>query len=461
MCVSVRRIGLAFSIALIAVSCTGSSSPPHSPAAGSASLFLPSPTTSGSGPTASEGPPPIVLSVVATTSGSLAAEDQGYLEGMRLAVQEIDEGRGVSGRRLALEVYDDGGDPGRATDLLRAALDEKPPAILYVGPGEGLAPLRERFAQAGAPVFLFTGDLYTSHGLFPEAFQTTIPWEWQANVIARYLVVDRRAGRTVFVGAGSDADVAATAAGAALAYWGGKLSATVTTTAGGPLEGVRSKARGADAVIAYGSATDTDRIAQAVARLRDPPRVAAATPMLSADPHPRPGTVACQTYAWAGWAQPIPRVGAFRTAFAAMTGGPPSGGGQEGYDAVRLLAWGLRRTRPAGGPELLAQLEQAHGVAYAGFPIDLGPDDHLLPPRDQLGLFAVAGPDETVDPWQIPGTEPWRAIMRTFTYDGRRTSILDTDRTVFFPWWNDQLPGPHYWRSIYGIATRPNKDAVH
>jgi hypothetical protein len=51
--------------------------------------------------------------------------------------------------------------------------------------------------------------------------------------------------------------------------------------------------------------------------------------------------------------------------------------------------------------------------------------------------------------------------MRTFTYDGQRTSVLDVDRTVFFPWWTKYLPGPHYWRSIYGIATRPKDDPLH
>jgi ABC-type branched-subunit amino acid transport system substrate-binding protein len=458
-----RRALSALALVLTVASCTGGSSPASPRSGASPSLFLPSPVGSGTGSSSeptSSGPEPIALPVVATTSGPLAFEDQGYLDGMRLAVQEVDR-RGVKGRPIALEIYDDGGDPGRAADLLEAALETKPPAILYVGPGDGLSPMRQRFAQTGTPVFLLSGDLYTTRSLFPEVFQTTIPWEWQANVVARYLVVDRKAGRTVFVGAGSDAEAAADATRAALSYWGGTLSATVTTGAGGPVEAARSKAKGADTVIVHGSAADARRIAETVTRLRHPPRIAGPTALLSADPRPQAGSVACETYAWAGWAQAIPRVGAFRTAFAAMTGGPSSGEGQEGYDAVHLVAWALRPDPGAGGPQVLARLEEAHGFAFAGFPIDLGPDDHLLPPRDQLGLFAVAGGGERVDPWQIPGTEPWRAVMRTFTYDGRRTSILDTDRTVFFPWWNDHLPGPHYWRSIYGIATRPLEDALH
>jgi len=50
--------------------------------------------------------------------------------------------------------------------------------------------------------------------------------------------------------------------------------------------------------------------------------------------------------------------------------------------------------------------------------------------------------------------------MRTFTYDGTRTNVLDIDRKVFFPFWGKDQPGPEYWRSRYGIATRPG-DRLH
>jgi hypothetical protein len=144
-----------------------------------------------------------------------------------------------------------------------------------------------------------------------------------------------------------------------------------------------------------------------------------------------------------------------------MTGRGANGMAQEGYDAVRSLAWSLSRTKAAGGTRLVNKLEQIQGLAFSSFPVDLGPDDHELLPRDELGLFAVAGLEERADPWQIPGSEPWRALMRTFTYDGQRTNVLQGDRTVFFPWWTIYKPGPHYWRSIYGIATRPGRDPLH
>jgi ABC-type branched-subunit amino acid transport system substrate-binding protein len=403
-----------------------------------------------------------VLPVVATLSGPTAGEDQPYLDGMRLAVEEVDAGRGVKGRPIALEFLDDVGDVELATQLIEEELDQDPPAILYVGPAAAVSPLRLRFEQAGTPLLMAAGDLYSTRELFPQVFQTTIPWEWQANVIARYLVKDRQASTTVFVGAGADADTAAGLMASAMAYWGGRLSATVTTRAGGGFEDdVRTRAEGASAVVGYGSPTDLGRLVDVLADLSHPPRLAAAADLFSAAPHLPAGTVACSPYTWAGWAQPIARVGEFRTAFAAMNARPVTGAEQEAYDAVRLLAWGLRDSGPKGGADLGGALEKAQGLEFSGFPIDLGPDDHVLPPRDQLGLFAVAGRKEHVDPWQIPGTEPWRAVMRTFTTDGERTSVLDQDRTVFFPGWTKYKPGPHYWRSIYGIVTRPGQDRLH
>jgi ABC-type branched-subunit amino acid transport system substrate-binding protein len=480
MCVQVRpsRVLLVLTLIASAAACTGGSST-RSFGDASPSLFLPSasPSPGAPGEPSSTGStkPPIVLPVIATTSGPLAAEDRGYLDGMRLAVQEIDGGGGVKGRPLALDIYDDGGDPDRGTQAIEQALDQKPAAILYVGPGEAVTPVRARLEQMGTPLILLSGDLYTSRGLFQQVFQASIPWEWQANVIARYVVVDRKAKDAVFIGEGPAARSAADALRGALAYWGGRLGASFTDADRSPTKGFTkafNRAARADWAIAYGSPSQSLELVNAIEEAAGSSDVAAAGPkpgvsgpvgLLTSHPdlaRPEPGTVACSTYAWAGWAQPIPRVGAFRTSFAALTGRSTDGTGQEGYESIRLLSWGLHRTG-AAGTELVAQLEQAKGLLFSSFPIDLGPDDHVLAPRDQLGLFAVAGPEEKVDPWQIHGTEPWRAIMRTFTYDGQRTSVLDVDRTVFFPWWTKYLPGPHYWRSIYGIATRPKDDPLH
>ena len=126
-----------------------------------------------------------------------------------------------------------------------------------------------------------------------------------------------------------------------------------------------------------------------------------------------------------------------------------------------MLAEALTGMGGAGGLKLTGALEARRDRVLSGFPIELGPDDHVFLPRDELGLFAVAGPRERVDPWQEPGSQPWRAIMRTFTYDGKRTSVLDRDRRVFFPFWRKDRPGPEFYRSRYGIRSLASKDRLH
>src|SRR5262245_47024613 len=204
MCVSMRRPIISLLALTLAEACRGQAGvTTNSP---SPSVFQPSSSPSGGSAPASPSPSrrPIVLPVVATTSGAAAEEDRSYLDGMRLAVQEIDGDGGVNGRPLALAISDDGGDQARQTTLLDGALDDRPVASLAVGPGPALSPLRARFGETGTPVVLLGGDLYTGRGLFPQVFQTTIPWEWQAHVIARYVVRDRRADRVAFLGMGPE-----------------------------------------------------------------------------------------------------------------------------------------------------------------------------------------------------------------------------------------------------------------
>ena len=444
---------------LALAACTSAPPAPRHSASGSPAVadLSPSPTRSGA--------PPVVLDVVADESGPEALDAGPYLDGMRLAVAVLNRAGGLGGRPFELTFIDSRGDQRRATDLILNALGDRPSAILYVGPGQALAPLRPQFTEAGTPVVLLEGDLYTSRQLFPQAFQTTIPWEWQAKVIARYLVVDRGATRIAFVGAGPEARPALDATRSFLKYWGGHLSSSATTAALGDTEPAVEAARQADGVVIFGSPLDTLRMRVAIeSRVHPLPRLAGFSPMLMpkvGEPGPLPGTTACYTYTWAGWAQPIRRVGAFIRSFEAMFGHPPVGFEQEGYDAVRALALGLERSKGRGRASLVHALETIKDTSFSSFPIDLGPDDHLFLPRDELGLFAVPGPREKLDPWQSRAQgQLWRPVMRTFTYDGERDDITDADRPVFFPGWQKNQPGPEYWKSRYGIVSRP-KDPLH
>jgi ABC-type branched-subunit amino acid transport system substrate-binding protein len=456
-----RRTILTVACALLAASCTGTptATPPSTTA---------SPTPSAASAPAS-GPPPLILDVVASLSDhpsalELPVDDATYLDGIEMAVRNINAAGGFKGRPLQLRMTDDGGTPSSATTALSGVLDRSPLAILYVGAGSALTPLRDRVVAAGSPVILVQGDLYTSRRLFSPVFQTSIPWEWQAKVIAKYLVTDRKAKRIVFLGSGPESPDAAAATRDAVEYWGGHLSGADLVP---PVKGFSPPpmpAARADAAIVFGLPHD---VRGAVASLRTgshPPRIVGGSSLLASVPGFDPltsGTTACSTYTWAGWARLIPRVGEFAKMFESALGRLPSGFEQEGYDAVQALALALRRDGVRGGSKLTAALEGIHGRAFSSFPVDLGPDDHLFLPRDELGLFAVPGPREKLDPWQHRGDgELWRPVMRTFTYDGTRSNVLDRDKRLFFPFWRKNRPAPAYWRSRFGITSRPN-DRLH
>jgi hypothetical protein len=203
------------------------------------------------------------------------------------------------------------------------------------------------------------------------------------------------------------------------------------------------------------------RLAEALAAHPDPPQLAASFDALSPEVSTAPpGTVAAYPYTWAGWADAIPRVGTFQSRFEEALGRPPAGFEQEGYDAVRLVADGLDRSGGEGGDALVRALQGFRERTYSSLPVRFGPDDRTAIDDSQLGLFAVPAPDETPEPWftEVPR---WRPLMRTFTFDGEKTNVLDRDKQVFFPRWRKPRPSPKYWRSRYGITTRPRQDPLH
>lgn len=454
--------------ALVAGACTGGGPAPRGTPPARGTGGAPSATTPS-------GPEPVVLDVVvADDFGPLYLDlfdATTYLDGMRVAVADVNGAGGVLGRPLALRLHDrDPGDVGFAAEVIeQLATDPGTVAVLYVGPGGAVIEARPAVERAGTPVVLLHGDLYSSRALFRQVFQTTAPWLWQAHVIARYVVRDRRARDVVFVGSGPGADVAADVFRSALGYWGGTLGAAFTDRDADPSTGLGragERAAGADWVVVFAPPGDAVVVVNALeeeaAAQGGNPGITASSALLVPDlrlAHPEPGTTAAYVYSWAGWAEVIPRVFAFVRRFERAMGQPPRGLEQEGYDAVLVLAEALRRTDGHGGPALVRALERVRGMALSSLPVSLGPDDHLFLPREQIGLFAVPGPDELLDPW-LAGPGAWMPVMRTFTTDGRRTSVLERDRAVFFPFWREDRPSPNYWRSVYGIVTRPT-DPLH
>lgn len=342
-----------------------------------------------------------------------AGAHRSYVEGMELAAAQV-------GVRLDVRPSPD------PLGALRQVLVGGPPAVFVVGAEDAVAEARPEIEAAGLPVILVGGDLYTDRKLFRHVFQTAIPLRWQARVLARYLVADRDHERIAVVG---DRALGAEA-----------LAEEGATPAGSPGD--------ADALLALGPAR----------------HVAAGIQLAAANPAVvrrgiGPGTVVCLPYPWAGWADMIPRVHRFRARFERTYARVPAGFEQEGYDAVRVVAEALDRTGRTGGEPLIGALEGFRDETYSSLPVRLGPDDHVLAEESQLGLFAVD--DRAAPAGEAQGAVPWRPVMRTFTTDGQKVNLLDADKKVFFPGWKRRKPSPRYWKSRFGIVTRPDEDPLH
>jgi branched-chain amino acid transport system substrate-binding protein len=406
-----------------------------------------------------------VVRVVGTLSGGEAVEDETYVEGIRLGERVVNRGGGVAGRPLEVRLEDDEGDPEVAATLVRQAVAAPgASAVLVVGPARPVIAARPEIEAARTPVILLGGDLYSGRDLFRQVFQTSVPYRWQAAVIARYLVQDRGHDRVVLVTErGPGADVAREAFVAALAEEGAAPTRTLGFSPAGDVDGLVDRIGEAEAVAYLGGPLAGRRLSRGLDRQPDAPQLASSASGVTeafAGPHgPAAGTVAAYPYVWAGWADPIRRVGTFRDLCARVLGHPPHGFEQEGYDAVRLLADGLRDSGGHGGDALVRALEAFDEALYSSLPIALGPDDHLLFSDRQLGLFAVEDQDEEVEPW-APAWAPWRPLMRTYTVNGERTTIIDRDKDVFFPGWRPREPAPDFWTARHGIVTRRG-DPLH
>jgi ABC-type branched-subunit amino acid transport system substrate-binding protein len=358
------------------------------------------------GATAAPSPVGTVLPVVVDEGA-----DRSYLDGVELAAAEI-------GIELDVRPTPD------PVTALRQVLVEGPPAVFVVGAADAVTEARPDIEAVGVPVILVGGDLYTDRRLFRLAFQTAIPLRWQARVLARYLVVDRGHDRIAVTG---DRAVGAEA----LAEEG------ASPATGDP-----------DAVLALGSPRDTTEGVQLAAANGAVLRRELA-----------PGTVLCLPYTWAGWADMLPRVHRFRTRFERVHDRAPVGFEQEGYDAVRTVDEAMARAEGSGGEALLAALEGFRDETYSSLPIRLGPDDHVLAEESHLGLFAID--DRPAPAGEAQGTVSWRPVMRTFTTDGQKVNLIDGDKKVFFPGWRRRKPSPRYWKSRFGIVTRPDEDPLH
>ena len=389
-------------------------------------------------------PPTATVRLVAGDDPGL----QSYEEGLRFAAEEVNATGNIN---LVI----------RDAPSVSAAVGLNPAAVIVIGDSASVAEERPTIEGAQTPVILMGGDLYSSRQLFRYAFQTSIPIRWQARVFATYLVKDRQHTRTAVLTTTDDSastepfNAAWTEEGAAL-----ETIASVDPDSSLELE----QFNGMDSVVFVGSATDAALVSEGLRRLDDPPQLALSSDALDvafATHIPRPGTVTCYAYTWSGWAGMLPRVREFRESFTRSTQHFPASLEQEGYDATKALAAALVRTQGQGGDRLVQELETFRDETYSSVPVRLSPDDHVLAEQSHLGLFAIEEPVDGGLPLpEASSLIPWRPILRTFTTDGEKVNFLDRDKRIFFPFWRPKRPTPKYWRSQYGIVSRPS-DPLH
>jgi ABC-type branched-subunit amino acid transport system substrate-binding protein len=403
-------------------------------------------------PTESAQPPPrATIRLVSDDDPSLGA----YAEGVRFAVDEV-AARGELDLRLL------------QAPSVDAALSLNPAAVVSLGNAPAIVEGRSAIEAARIPVILMGGDLYTPRSLFRYAFQTSVPYRWQAGVIAKYLVVDRGYEGIAIVNEAGVTGASHDEMTAALAEEGAAGTSLLVTI--GPEATARDAAQAAaeaevEAVFFHGTTAVAAALSRELGRLANPPQLALSADALDVSfvtkNRPLPGTVACYTYAWSGWADMLPRVRDFRERFSSAVAHYPASLEQEGYDAVMAIADALVRTGGEGGDRLVQELETFRDETYASVPVRLGPDDHVFAEQSHLGLFAVEEPlDAALPPPETSSLVPWRPILRTFTTDGEKVNFLDRDKKIFFPFWEKKRPTPKYWRAEYGIVSR-SSDPLH
>ena len=413
-------------VLLLLLSCNGE--PPAGPG---------SPDTPDASPSVEPQPPPgATIRLVADDDDPAHAS---YLEGVRFAADEVN----ASGS-LSLQIL-------RAPSV-QAAVGLKPAAILAVGDPAAVTEARPGIEAARVPVILMGGDLYSTRELFRYAFQTSIPYSWQARVMASYFIEDRGHDVTKLLTTPSTS-AATESFHAAWAEEGGALD-------------VADVGESLDSLVFVGSARDAGELNSGTLADQDtPPQLGLSSEALdvsfASGQLPTPGTVTCYSYTWSGWADMIPRVHDFRERFAEAMGHYPASFEQEGYDAVKAVSDALIRTGGEGGDRLVQELETFRDETYSSVPVRLGPDDHVFAEQSHLGLFAVEEPvDAALPPPEASSLIPWRPILRTFTTDGEKMNFLDRDKKIFFPFWQPKRPTPKYWRAEYGIISRPS-DPLH
>lgn len=427
-------------------------------------------------------------------TGELSWRGQDAFEGADVGVHTLNRRLRKNEPMFELVTIDDGGDPQAArAGIERLAANGQTVGIIYAGP-EGALPEVEQFlASTKVPLLFNFGDLYTSQLLTPHLFQMAPAYLWEARVIARYLLTDRRYSR---VAALTSESLSGSSARRALQIALGERNASLVaseflTPDAAPLrraldvlekkrtqsivvEGGPSEVEALLTALAdRGSTYSTTALARRGVRNGRPgsdgrfwaPQIVGFDTLMSPGIDPElltEGLVAADTYARGAHYLPIPSFVAYRDAFADWWGEEPQPIGWErrAYESVQLLGWAARQYPTNRDVDFAAVLQDVRGRRYGGLDVTFGPDDHTAADQATVGLWVVPA-TSVPEADSLPGDLPWVPLARGFSIDGERTNVLNRDWKYLFrnapP---PKAPAPKYKTQRFGVTTG-RSDPVH
>ena len=434
----------------------------------------------------------LIIGLVGTSSGPRSWRGDYAFRGADLGVHILNRGRSPDEKVIELRTLDDRGDPDRALALVEElAASERTIGVVYAGPSDVLPQAEDVLQSAGIPAFLTFGDLYSARKLTPHVFQVSPPYLWQARVIARYLIRDRRYATIGLLATDTPSGrLARVTLKDALSAMGRRLAAvaTVANDGSGSVRALKElKRRGVEAVVLEAappvgpeilghiaerrwgyrstararirSATTSRKARKHVRRWR--PQVVGFDPLITtlSERLARPGLVASDTYARGAHYLPIPSFESFHRAYEGWWESEPLGWEHRAFEAVRMIGWAARRA--SDQDDLALVMEEMVAERFGGLDVTFGPDDHTSVNPDDVGLWVVPRPGAASESRSLPSDLPWVLLGRGFSIDGERTDIASKDWRYLFPGSPPPAgPSPRTSRAEYGV-TSPRSDPVH
>ena len=427
-----------------------------------------------------------VIGLVGTMSGPDEWRGQDAFEGADVSIQSLNRSLRRSEQMFELVTIDDRGEPQAARAAIeQLAANGQTVGIVYAGPEEVLPDVERFLASTKVPLLFTFGDLYSSQLLTPHLFQMTPAFLWEARVLARYLMTDRRYERIAALTSDSLSGGSARRAlqvalgerrntlqaSEILSFDDADLDRALDSFEKEKVQSIVVEGGPDEVEVLLGVLADRDSVYRTTKDARRPgrgrwaPQIVGFDSLISPQIDPEllnPGLVAADTYARGSHYLPIPSFVEYRDAFEDWWGGQPAPIGWErrSYESVQLLGWAARRYRSNRDVDFASVLQDVDPGRYGGLDITFGPDDHTAADQATVGLWVI--PARSVpEASRIPEELPWVPLGRGFSIDGERTNVLNRDWKYLFrnaPPSNARAP--RYKKQKFGVITG-RADPVH